>query len=91
MKKMEAIIFSMTKKERSNPEIINPPRKKRIAAGALIKEIIEVELRFFNFLFQLTGLRLVIVRLNFVDQRQHISHAENPRSHAIGIKLLQIG
>ena len=34
MKKMEAIIFSMTKKERSNPEIINPPRKKRIAAGA---------------------------------------------------------
>lgn len=34
MKKMEAIIFSMTKKERTNPDIINPPRKKRIAAGA---------------------------------------------------------
>ena len=34
MKKMEAIINSMTKKERSNPDIINPPRKKRIAAGA---------------------------------------------------------
>ncbi len=34
MKKMEAIIYSMTKKERSNPDIINPPRKKRIAAGA---------------------------------------------------------
>lgn len=30
----EAIIYSMTKKERSNPEILNPSRKKRIAAGA---------------------------------------------------------
>lgn len=34
MKKMEAIIYSMTKKERTNPDIINPSRKKRIAAGA---------------------------------------------------------
>ncbi|MDE7327722.1 MAG: signal recognition particle protein [Lachnospiraceae bacterium] len=34
MKKMEAIIQSMTKKERANPDLINPPRKKRIAAGA---------------------------------------------------------
>jgi signal recognition particle protein len=30
----EAMIYSMTKKERSHPEIINPSRKKRIAAGA---------------------------------------------------------
>jgi len=30
----EAIIYSMTKQERTNPEIINPSRKKRIAAGA---------------------------------------------------------
>jgi signal recognition particle subunit SRP54 len=30
----EAIIYSMTKKERSNPDIINLSRKKRIAAGA---------------------------------------------------------
>ena len=29
-----AIINSMTKKERSNPEILNPSRKKRIAKGA---------------------------------------------------------
>ena len=29
-----AIIFSMTPKERSNPDIINPSRKKRIADGA---------------------------------------------------------
>ena len=32
--KIEAIIYSMTKKERSNPDIINPSRKQRIAKGA---------------------------------------------------------
>ncbi len=34
MKYVEAIICSMTKKERSNPDIINPQRKNRIAKGA---------------------------------------------------------
>ncbi len=32
--KVEAIIYSMTKQERSNPDLLNPSRKKRIAAGA---------------------------------------------------------
>ncbi len=32
--KTEAIIFSMTKQERSRPDMINPSRKNRIAAGA---------------------------------------------------------
>ena len=32
--KTEAIILSMTPKERSNPDLLNPSRKKRIAAGA---------------------------------------------------------
>ncbi|MBQ3006458.1 MAG: signal recognition particle protein [Clostridia bacterium] len=31
--RMKAIIYSMTEKERQNPDIINPSRKKRIAAG----------------------------------------------------------
>lgn len=31
---VEAIIYSMTPEERNNPDIINPSRKKRIAAGA---------------------------------------------------------
>ena len=31
--KSESIILSMTKKERANPDIINPSRKRRIAAG----------------------------------------------------------
>ncbi len=33
-KHIEAIIYSMTPKERSNPEIINGPRKNRIAKGS---------------------------------------------------------
>ena len=32
--KIEAIIYSMTKEERRKPAVINPSRKKRIAAGA---------------------------------------------------------
>ena len=32
--RMKAIILSMTEKERTHPEIINPSRKKRIAAGS---------------------------------------------------------
>ncbi len=32
--RMQAIILSMTEKERTNPDIINPSRKKRIAAGS---------------------------------------------------------
>ena len=31
--RVEAIVLSMTKKERNNPDIINASRKKRIAAG----------------------------------------------------------
>ena len=34
MKQIEAIILSMTAKERRNPDLLNPSRKRRIAAGA---------------------------------------------------------
>ena len=34
MARKEAIILSMTPKERSNPDLLNPSRKKRIAQGA---------------------------------------------------------
>lgn len=33
MKYMEAIVLSMTAKERSNPNLLNPSRRRRIAAG----------------------------------------------------------
>lgn len=34
MARIEGIIYSMTPKERSNPSILNPSRKRRIAQGA---------------------------------------------------------
>ena len=34
MARIEAIIYSMTAKERANPDILNPSRKNRIAKGA---------------------------------------------------------
>ena len=34
MARIEAMILSMTPQERANPDILNPPRKRRIAAGA---------------------------------------------------------
>ena len=37
MDRMKAIILSMTPKEREKPEIINPSRKRRIAAGSGMK------------------------------------------------------
>ena len=34
LKQIESIIYSMTVKERQNPDILNPSRKRRIANGA---------------------------------------------------------
>ena len=34
LKQTEAIVLSMTKKERANPKLLNPQRKNRIAKGA---------------------------------------------------------
>ena len=34
LKRIESIIYSMTPKERQNPDILNPSRKRRIAKGA---------------------------------------------------------
>ena len=34
LKRTESIIYSMTAKERKNPDILNPSRKNRIAKGA---------------------------------------------------------
>jgi signal recognition particle subunit SRP54 len=41
MVRMEAIIQSMTKKERDNPELLNSSRKKRIAAGSGL-EVVDI-------------------------------------------------
>jgi signal recognition particle subunit SRP54 len=46
--RIEAIIYSMTPKERSNPQILNPSRKNRIAKGAGV-DIAEVNRLVKNF------------------------------------------
>ena len=42
MDRMEAIILSMTEQERQKPDIINPSRKRRIAAGGGFEEVEDV-------------------------------------------------
>ena len=41
MARVEAIIYSMTIKERQNPDIITPQRKRRIAAGAGVNKMMK--------------------------------------------------
>lgn len=48
MKHMEAIVLSMTKKERGNPSILNPSRRQRIAKGSG-RSIVEVNKLIKNF------------------------------------------
>ncbi len=48
MKHLEAMILSMTPKERTRPEIINPSRRRRIAAGSG-RDVIEVNRLIKNF------------------------------------------
>lgn len=48
MKHLEAMVLSMTKKERGNPQIINPSRRRRIANGAGTT-VIEVNRLIKNF------------------------------------------
>ena len=48
MARVEAIIYSMTIKERQNPDIITPQRKRRIAAGAGV-DISEVNKKMKQF------------------------------------------
>ena len=39
IKRIKALIGSMTPKERENPDLLNPSRKKRISAGAGLGEV----------------------------------------------------
>ena len=50
MKKPEAIILSMTKRERRNPDLLNASRRKRIAAGSgtTVQEINQLINNFEN-------------------------------------------
>ncbi|MEG0025027.1 MAG: signal recognition particle protein [Akkermansia sp.] len=48
MKFMEAIVLSMTKKERNRPELLNPSRRRRIALGSG-RSLVEVNKLIKNF------------------------------------------
>jgi len=56
LKRVEAIINSMTQKERSNPRVLNASRKKRIAAGSgvEVRDVNDV-LKQFNDMQKLMG------------------------------------
>ena len=43
----------------------------------------------FEFLLQVLGLALVDLLLGFLDQAEHVAHAEDPRGHAVGVEALE--
>ncbi|MCI6388503.1 MAG: signal recognition particle protein [Ruminococcus sp.] len=70
--RIQAIIFSMTPKERANPDIINPSRKRRIAAGCgmqvedvnrLISQYRQMQKMMKQF--NSKGMRKKLSRMNF--------------------------
>ena len=58
LKHLEAIVLSMTPKERSNPKLLNPQRKFRIAKGAGV-EIAEVN----RFIKQFEGMQKMMKQM----------------------------
>jgi signal recognition particle subunit SRP54 len=64
-KPIEAMIYSMTKKERERPEIIDQSRKKRIAAGSGTS-VQEVN----NLLKQFDGMRQMMKKMNQMSPAQ---------------------
>ena len=54
MKHMEAIVLSMTAKERSNPNLLNPSRRRRIAAGCG-RPLMEVNKNFSEMRKMMSG------------------------------------
>lgn len=70
--RIQAIIFSMTPKERANPDIINPSRKRRIAAGCgmqvedvnrLLSQYRQMQKMMKQF--NSKGMRKKLLRMNF--------------------------
>ncbi len=65
MARVEAIIYSMTEKERKNPDLINASRKNRIAKGCGC-DIAEVN----RLIKQFTDMRKMMKRFSNMDPRQ---------------------
>lgn len=74
-KPIEAIILSMTPKERSNPELLNnPSRKKRIAAGSGTS-VVQVN----NLLKQFDAMRAMMKKMNQISPAQLQKAAKKKR------------
>ena len=52
-------------------------------------EVVEVELVFDQFLFELAGLLLVELLLCAFHERHHVAHAQDSVGHALGVEHLQ--
>ena len=55
----------------------------------LLEEIVQREVVLPDLLLDLFGFLGVIDALRFLDQREHVAHAEDSRSHPVGIEGLQ--
>lgn len=56
----------------------------------LAEEVFEIEVGLAHFLGHFLGFLLVDVFLGFFDEGNDIAHAENPGSHAVGVKALEV-
>ena len=65
MSRIEAIIYSMTEKERKNPDLINASRKNRIAKGCGC-DVAEVN----RLIKQFTDMRKMMKKFSSMDPRQ---------------------
>jgi signal recognition particle subunit SRP54 len=73
-KPVEAIIRSMTPKERANPDIIDASRRRRIAAGSgtTIQEV-------NNLMKQFDGMRKMMKQMNSMNTKQMMRQAQQLR------------
>jgi signal recognition particle subunit SRP54 len=73
-KPVEAIIRSMTPKERANPDIIDSSRRRRIAAGSgtTIQEV-------NNLMKQFDGMRKMMKQMNQMNTKQMMRQAQQMR------------
>jgi signal recognition particle subunit SRP54 len=72
MNRMEAIILSMTPKERSNPDILNGSRRKRIAAGSgtSVEEVNQMVKGFYEMRRQMKSFSQMSAKMQKYGKRR---------------------
>src|SRR5215210_9115091 len=56
----------------------------------LLEEVLERELLLLELLLEVDRLLLVDLLLGLLDQAQHVSHAEDPAGHPVGVEALEL-